>query len=74
MVTKKVDVSPQFDASLFQFKPGWATDPAPPWLRDFFKGDILKKHAELQLEAQAKVLQIQADFLTQSLDMMRKSK
>jgi hypothetical protein len=72
MATKPV--APQIDSSLLKFDPKWVFDPAPPWLRDYLKGDLLKKHLELQLEAQGKLLQVQADFVNQSLEMVRKSK
>lgn len=74
MATKPVKPAPQIDSSLLEFRPRWVFDPAPPWLRDHLKGDLLKKHLELQLEAQAKLLQVQTDFVNQSLDMVRKSR
>lgn len=70
--TKKA-AAPIQNASLV-FNPDWVSDPAPPWLREFIRADLLRQHTELQLKATIDMMKIQQDYLARSLDLVQKSK
>lgn len=56
------------------FNPDWVSDPAPPWLREFIKTDLLRQHTELQLKATIDMMKVQQEYLARSLELVQKSK